>query len=326
MIQQVLPVLASSVWLPGEGSVAASEHDFLFRILLLIGGTLLALLVLAIDLVLLNNLRSDVNRVGRPVQPSRGNLVLVHVVVLAVVVAVWTGGMRGRVDAAVPPADVFAVEATLAEGGWTFTYPNTATADTLHLPHGRAARLAVQSPDLARRVQVPGLRLSGVARPGSDHALWVEPAQPGAYEVFATRLDGGRVDSLQTELLVEESATFDAWLARISHPLQMYPLPQAGRVLVERNGCLVCHSLDGTRGTGPSFLGLLSRSREFTDGGSAMADSTYVAESILQPQARVVAGFQPVMPTFSGKLGDPEIGAILEFLRSLEAETEEASR
>jgi cytochrome c oxidase subunit 2 len=51
-----------------------------------------------------------------------------------------------------------------------------------------------------------------------------------------------------------------------------------------------------------------------------------VAESILQPQARVVEGFQPVMPTFSGKLGDPEIGAILEFLRSLEAETEEASR
>ena len=144
----------------------------------------------------------------------------------------------------------------------------------------------------------------------------------------ASGLDGGRADSLATGLLVEEPAVFDAWLAMISDPLQMYPLPQAGRVLVERNGCLVCHSLDGTRGTGPSFLGLLSRTRAFEGGGTAAADSAYVAESILMPQAKIVSGFQPVMPSFSGRLGDPQIAAILEFLRSLEAgaSTPEESR
>jgi cytochrome c oxidase subunit 2 len=311
-------VLATSVWLPGEGSVGAGEHDFLFRVLLLVGGTILALFILAIDFVLLANLRKGDHEVGRPVAASRGNVVLLNVVMAAVVIAIWTGGMRASIDAAVAPADVFAVEATLADGGWTFTYPNTATADTLHLPQGRAAQLAVHSDDLARRVHVPAFRLSGVARPGEAHSSWVRPADAGSYALFATRLDGGRADSLSTELLVEEPAVFDAWLAKISDPLQMYPLPQAGRVLVERNGCLVCHSVDGSRLTGPSFLGLLSRTRDFEGGGSAAADSFYVAESILQPQARIVAGYQSVMPAFAGKLGDPEIGAVLAFLRSLE--------
>jgi cytochrome c oxidase subunit 2 len=319
MMHLLTPVLATSVWLPGEGSVAAGEHDFLFRVLLLVGGTLLALFILVLDLVLLANLRKGDEEVGRPVVASRGNVVLAHVVMLAVVVAVWAGGMRGSIDAAVPPADVFAIEATLEQGGWTFTYPNTATADTLHVPQGRPVQLAVHSDDLARRVHVPALRLSGVARPGASHSSWVEPTDAGSYAILATRLDGGRADSLSTELLVEEPAVFDAWLAKISDPLQMYPLPQAGRVLVERNGCLVCHSVDGSKLTGPSFLGLLSRSRDFEGGGSAAADSLYVAESILEPQAKIVAGYQSVMPAFAGKLGDPEIGAILEFFRSLDS-------
>ena len=98
-------------------------------------------------------------------------------------------------------------------------------------------------------------------------------------------------------------------------------------MLVERNGCLVCHSRRRRRAlTGPSFLGLLTRTRDFEGGGTAAADSVYVAESILTPQAKIVAGFQPVMPAFSGKLGDPEIGAILEFFRSLESDTAEGSR
>ena len=328
MMQFVVPVLGASVWLPGEGSVAAGEHDFLFRILLLIGGGILALLILAIDLVLLANLRKDDDQVGQPVAAGRGTVILVHVAVAVAVLGVWTAGMRGSIDAAVAPADVLAIEARVDQGGWTFTYPNTASADTLHIPQGRPVQLAIHSDDLARQFHAPALRLSGVSRPGQAHAAWMEPAEPGEYDFFATRLDGGRADSLATGLLVEEPAVFDAWLAMISDPLQMYPLPQAGRVLVERNGCLVCHSLDGARGTGPSFLGLLSRTRDFEGGGTAAADSAYVAESILMPQARIVSGFQPVMPSFSGRLGDPQIGAILEFFRSLDADasTPEESR
>ena len=326
MIHLLVPVLATSVWLPGEGSVAAADHDLLFRILLLAGGTILALFSLAIDLVLVANLRKSDDEVGRAVAVGRGNVVFLHVVVAALVIGVWAGGIRGSIDAAVAPADVLAIHATVEGGGWTFTYPNTATADTLRVPQGRPVRIAVQSEDLPRRVHAPGLRLSGVARPGTTHSAWMEPGEVGHYELYASRLDGGRVGSLATELEVQEPADFDAWLDRISDPLQMYPLPQAGRVLVERNGCLVCHSVDGSRLTGPSFLGLLSRPREFEGGGSAAADSLYVAESILEPQARIVAGYQSVMPTFSGKLGDPEIGAILAFFRSLESEAVEGSR
>ena len=89
-------------------------------------------------------------------------------------------------------------------------------------------------------------------------------------------------------------------------------------MLYKSRGCTQCHSVDGTKLIGPSLKGLLGATRGFTDGSSLVADENYIRESILNPQAKLVAGFEPVMPTFRGRLKDREITAIIAYIKSLE--------
>ena len=93
---------------------------------------------------------------------------------------------------------------------------------------------------------------------------------------------------------------------------------EAGAKLFSQRGCTQCHSVDGKPGIGPSMRGLVGRERSLSDGSTVVADENYIRESILAPKDKLVAGYGPVMPTFAGKLGDPEIGAIIAYLETLE--------
>ena len=128
---------------------------------------------------------------------------------------------------------------------------------------------------------------------------------------------------LHSTVTVLSSPEFDSWLESKSDVLLTLPPIEAGRVLVERKGCPVCHTVDGTRLTGPSFLNLMGRSSELADGSTAVADAAYVRQSILDPTTQIVAGYEPVMPSFAGQLRDEEIDAIIAYLTSL-SETQEA--
>jgi cytochrome c oxidase subunit 2 len=92
---------------------------------------------------------------------------------------------------------------------------------------------------------------------------------------------------------------------------------QVGEKLYRLRGCAQCHSTDGKASVGPTFKDVFGHDVQVKSGGSVLADENYVRESILEPQAKIVAGFEPVMPTFKGKLSDREISAVIEYLKSL---------
>jgi cytochrome c oxidase subunit 2 len=92
---------------------------------------------------------------------------------------------------------------------------------------------------------------------------------------------------------------------------------EAGAELVRRNGCLACHTTDGTPKTGPTFKGLYGQTATFTDGTSAVVDDNLIRETILEPMARIRQGYQPVMPTFKGRLKDDDITKIIAYLKTL---------
>jgi cytochrome c oxidase subunit 2 len=96
------------------------------------------------------------------------------------------------------------------------------------------------------------------------------------------------------------------------------PPAQAGERLYRTRGCAQCHTMDGKAGTGPTFSKLFGRQVALEGGKTVVADEDYVRESIMDPQSKVVLGFQPVMPTFKGRLTDQEITAIIEYLKTLE--------
>jgi cytochrome c oxidase subunit 2 len=96
------------------------------------------------------------------------------------------------------------------------------------------------------------------------------------------------------------------------------PLKDLGKLVYENKGCATCHSLDGTKGQGPSWKGIWGNVHKGTDGKDYPVDANYIRQSILMPQAMVVQGFEPIMPTFQGLLREREILGVVEYIKSLQ--------
>ena len=90
----------------------------------------------------------------------------------------------------------------------------------------------------------------------------------------------------------------------------------SGERLFQRLGCATCH-LPGGGGRGPSLVGVFGRTVELESGERVVADEAYVRESILNPRAKVVAGFEPVMPTFQGQVTEEGLLQIITYIKSL---------
>jgi cytochrome c oxidase subunit 2 len=119
------------------------------------------------------------------------------------------------------------------------------------------------------------------------------------------------------KVIVHEPGGFERWLLEASDFLKKMPPAQAGEHLYRTRGCAQCHSVDGAGATGPTFSRLFGHKVLLDGGKTVIADEDYVRESIIDPQAKIVLGFQPVMPTFKGRLTDQEITAIIEYLKTL---------
>lgn len=310
-------------WMVPGGSELADAVNGQFEILLILGLSLLFAGLFVASYVALNQeKRSD--GPARPVPVAGGVLAGAFGAVLAGFL--FFGGLDVFVQAQVPPARARQVEAVADSTGWRFVYSADVASDVLHVSTEEATALTLTSPRGVTRFSVPALRVAETVWPDATASTWFHASVPGEYALRATGVSTAPLDSTTPRVVVHDGPGFDAWLASVSNVLDRYPPLEAGEILVQRNGCLVCHSTDGSPNTAPSFLGLFARTRTLVDGATVRADSVYVLESILEPQAQVVQGFQPVMPSFRGKLNELEIAAIAVWIDSLDDATQEEGR
>ncbi len=124
---------------------------------------------------------------------------------------------------------------------------------------------------------------------------------------------------MQAKLTVETDAEFKKFVETGGTEWEDYRAKPAewGKLQWDRKGCATCHSIDGTRGQGPSWKGIWGKMEKMNDGKEVLVDANYVRESMMLPQAKVVAGFEPIMPTFQGLLREHEIGGLIAFIKSL---------
>jgi cytochrome c oxidase subunit 2 len=121
-----------------------------------------------------------------------------------------------------------------------------------------------------------------------------------------------------SKVIVHESGDFDVWVREQANILDKLPPVEAGKVLFDRNGCSQCHGVEaGVVKQGPNLAGIFGETHRFVDGSSLPVDDNYIRQSILEPNAHVREGYQGIMPTFQGRLDDAEIGAIIQYLKSL---------
>jgi cytochrome c oxidase subunit 2 len=93
---------------------------------------------------------------------------------------------------------------------------------------------------------------------------------------------------------------------------------QQGKKAAAELQCFMCHSVDGTRGIGPTWLGLYHKNEPLADGHAIFVDEAYLTKSMMDPMADLVLGYSPVMPTYQGRATGPQLAAIVEFIKSLQ--------
>jgi cytochrome c oxidase subunit II len=189
--------------------------------------------------------------------------------------------------------------------------------ENLHVPVDVPIRLVLTSEDVIHGFFIPAFRVKKDVVPGRYNTTWFRATTAGEYQLFCSLYCGTSHSDMLAKVVVHAPGGFERWLDEAGSFLTKLPPAEAGAKLFLARGCAQCHSVDGRTGVGPTLQRLFGSHVPIKNGDAATADENYIRESILEPQARIVAGFEPVMPTFKGKLQDREITAIIEYVKTL---------
>ncbi|AKU97510.1 Cytochrome c oxidase polypeptide II [Labilithrix luteola] len=273
----------------------------------------------------------------KPDQPALGAAPARHEGVFAVLIGgtflfFWVIGFRQYVAMADPPRDADIVYVEAKQWMWKFTYPDgRSTNDTLTVPVGRPIKLVMTSRDVIHSFFVPAFRTKRDVVPGRTVVTWFQAKETGSFPIWCAEYCGISHSMMRGEVVVLSQADYMRWL-RSTTPNQDghadcgkgpgscgddIDLVARGKEVAVRRACVACHTLDGQRHIGPTWSHLFGSDRTLTDGRHVVADEAYLTKSMMEPQADVVAGYTPVMPTYQGLLTAGETGALVALIVSL---------
>jgi cytochrome c oxidase subunit II len=192
----------------------------------------------------------------------------------------------------------------------------------LHVPVGRKIKLIMTSEDTIHDFFVPAFRIKADVIPGRYTTEWFEATKPGTYHLFCAEYCGTNHSGMIGSVIVMQATEFDNWLSGNSG--QQSPAV-AGRQLFQSLGCVSCHGANGEGGRGPALAGLFGRPVFLANNQTVTADEAYIRESIENPQAKLVSGFGPIMPTFQGQVSPEQLIQIMAFIKSLQITNPQSS-
>ncbi len=304
-----------SFWLPRAGSTLAKDFDASWSLVYWVSIFFFVLVVGALAyFVLRYRRRSEVEIPDAPDHNTRLEVIwtLIPIVIVVVLFAV---GFRVYLKSVVAPAEALEVSVTAERWMWTFTYGNgTVSVNELRVPRGKPVKLVMSSKDVIHSFFVPELRVKKDAVPNSYTTLWFEATEPGEATIECTEYCGAGHSAMLGKLIVQEEKDFNSWLETGGGEGKLPPA-ELGAKLFVKMACNTCHTTDGALKTGPTFKGIFGTKVELADGTAVMADEDYIRESITNPTAKVVKGFQPVMPVFKGLLSQKQLDGLLAFIK-----------
>jgi cytochrome c oxidase subunit II len=238
--------------------------------------------------------------------------------ILAMVMFSW--GAVIYVDYRHTPSDTLDIYVVGKQWMWKVQQPNgLKEINELHVPVGRNIRLTLASEDVIHDFFVPAFRVKMDVIPGNNHynTMWFRPTKAGRYHFFCSQYCGTNHALMSGWVIVMEPTEYAAWLSG-SGAGEANPVT-AGEKLFAEKACATCHVANGS-GRAPSLNGLYGAKVLLADGTTVIADEAYIRESIVQPNEKIVAGYQPLMPTFQGQLTEEQIIALNAYIKSLQSQ------
>jgi cytochrome c oxidase subunit 2 len=213
-----------------------------------------------------------------------------------------------------PPDDALPIYVVGKQWMWKLQHlDGQREINELHIPLGRAVKLTMTSEDVIHSFYVPAFRTKQDVVPGRYSTTWFRPTKAGKYHLFCAEYCGTNHSRMIGWVYVMEPQDYENWLTGGG---ATGSLADNGHKLFQSLACANCHKDDGS-GRCPVLVGLYGRTVQLTGGGTVKADEAYIRESILQPAAKIVAGYQPIMPTFQGLVTEEDVLQLVEYIKSL---------
>ena len=299
---------------PQQASTQAGQVDAIYFFMVAVTAFFSLLIAVLIVYFAARYRRRNVNEVGVAIHGSLPLELLWTFIPLGIVMVMFGWGAKVFYDLYRPPAGAMEIFIVGKQWMWKAQHmEGQREINELHVPVGRPVKLVMGSEDVLHSYYIPAFRVKADVIPGRYNTLWFEATEPGEYHLFCAEYCGTRHSGMIGRIIAMEPADFQAWLG--GGRSDDSPVA-AGAKLFQDLACNTCHMGD-TQGRGPALAGLYGKQEQLQGGGTVLVDDAYVRESILLPQAKIVAGFQPIMPTFQGLVTEEQLLQLIAYLRSL---------
>jgi cytochrome c oxidase subunit II len=303
-----------SMLLPVQGSSYARQVDDLYIFLIWLS-LFFFILIAGVAIYSMIKYRHKPGDVTPHITHNTQLEVLWTTIPLVLCIFIFFWGFKGYLQASVPPGDAMEIQVTAQKWTWTFEYPDGNRAiNELHVPLGKPVKFVMSSQDVLHDFFVPDMRVKNDVLPNRYSQVWFTPTVAGPHRITCAEYCGKGHSDMQAKIFVDNDADYQKWLETGGVDPNM-PLAKLGELLYQSKGCATCHSLDGSKGQGPSWKGVFGTQQPVSNGTSVLADENYIRESILVPGAKVVKGYDNIMPVFQGLLRDREVNALIAFIK-----------
>jgi cytochrome c oxidase subunit 2 len=303
-------------FVPDSASTLSWKVDALY--FYLSGVTLFFTLLISATLIffVLRYRRRTPYEIPRPIAGSHKLETLWTVIPFLIAMTIFGWSAKVYFEQSSPPQNAIEVYVVGKQWMWKIQHSTgQREINELHVPVGKKIKLIMTTEDTIHDFFVPAFRMKADVVPGRYTTEWFEATKTGTFHLFCAEYCGMNHSGMIGSVVVMESREFDNWLS--GNAGNTTPAV-AGQQLFQTLGCVSCHGANGEGGRGPTLAGLFGRKTQLTGGQTVVADEAYIRESIINPQAKLVDGFGPIMPTFQGQISEDQLVQLLAFIKSLQ--------
>lgn len=300
---------------PEAASTFAGSVDALYFFLVAVSAFFSVLIAVLVIFFAVKFRRRSPDEVGAPITGSLALELLWTIVPLMLTMVMFVWGAWVFLDLARPPRGSMEIFVVGKQWMWKVQHPDgQREINELHVPVGRDVRLTIGSEDVIHSYYIPAFRQKIDAVPGKLTTMWFNASKPGEYHLFCAEYCGTKHSGMIGKIVAMAPDDFELWLAGGAGATPV----AGGEKLFADLACNTCHKAD-TSGRGPVLNGVPGSQVRLADGSAVLADDNYLRESIMNPQAKIVAGFQPLMPTFQGLVSEEGLLQLIAYIKSLPA-------
>jgi cytochrome c oxidase subunit 2 len=299
---------------PQQASEQAANVDALYFFLVAVSAFFALLVGILVAVFAVRFRRRNDKEVGHAIHGSLVLELLWTFIPLGITMVMFLWGAQVFFHMTRPPKGAMEVYVVGKQWMWKVQHMDGAREiNELHVPIGRPVKLVMGSEDVIHSFFIPDFRVKADVIPGRYNTLWFTATKPGRYHIFCTQYCGTKHSAMIGTVTAMDPAEYQTWLSGGSSGGTMV---ENGAKLFADLSCNTCH-LQNTQGRGPVLAGRYGRQVLLTGGQTATMDDAYIRESVLNPQAKLVAGFQPIMPTFQGLVTEEQLLQLIAYVKSL---------